>query len=80
VGSVLVLREGLLFLAQRTQIAALAAKSRLPAVYGFREQVEVGGLMANVQRLPELARELVSQRNDSRSLLRPAALTFMASV
>ncbi len=44
-GGVLVLRDAL-FLAQRTQIAALAAKSRLPAVYGFREQAEAGGLMA----------------------------------
>jgi len=44
-GGVLVLRDPL-FLAQRTQIAALAAKSRLPAVYGFREQAEAGGLMA----------------------------------
>jgi len=44
-GGVLVLRDGL-FLAQRTQIAALAAKSRLPVVYGFREEAEAGGLMA----------------------------------
>ena len=44
-GGVLVLRDGL-FLAQRTQIAALAAKSRLPAVYGLREHAEAGGLMA----------------------------------
>src|SRR6266545_4304174 len=44
-GCVLVLRDGL-FLAQRTQIAALAAKSRLPVVYGFREEAEAGGLMA----------------------------------
>jgi len=44
-GGVLVLRDGM-FLAQRTQIAALAAKSRLPAVYGLREEAEAGGLMA----------------------------------
>ena len=44
-GGVLVLRDSL-FLAQRTQIAALAAKSRLPAVYGIREEAEAGGLMA----------------------------------
>ncbi len=42
--AVLVLRDGL-FLAQRTQIAALAAKSRLPAVYGIREEAEAGGLI-----------------------------------
>jgi putative ABC transport system substrate-binding protein len=44
-GGVLVPRDGL-FLARRTQIAALAAKSRLPAVYGIREEAEGGGLMA----------------------------------
>jgi len=30
----------------RTRIVDLAAKSRLPAVYGFREFADVGGLMA----------------------------------
>jgi putative ABC transport system substrate-binding protein len=45
VGGVLVLRDGL-FLAQQTQIVALAAKNRLPAVYGERGQAEAGGLMA----------------------------------
>jgi putative ABC transport system substrate-binding protein len=44
-GGVLVLRDSL-FLAQRTQIAALAAKSRLPAVYGIRQHAEAGGLMS----------------------------------
>ncbi len=44
-GGVLVLRDGL-FLVQRTQIAILAAKNRLPAVYGLREHAEAGGLMA----------------------------------
>jgi len=44
-GGVLVLRDAL-FLARRTQIAALAAKSRLPTVYGYRKMAEAGGLMA----------------------------------
>jgi putative ABC transport system substrate-binding protein len=44
-GGVLVGRDALV-LVQRTQIAALAAKGRLPAVYGFRENAEAGGLMA----------------------------------
>jgi len=55
VGGVLVLR-GSLFLAQRAQIAALAAKSRLPAVYGTREEAEAGGLMAYGASLPLLYR------------------------
>ena len=44
-GGVLVLRDSFFFV-QRTQIVALAAKSRLPAMYGFREYAEAGGLMA----------------------------------
>jgi len=54
-GGVLVLRD-LLFLAQRTQIAALAAKSRLPAVYGNKEVAEAGGLMAYGANTPQMYR------------------------
>ena len=54
-GGVLVLRDPL-FLAQRTQIAALAAKSRLPAVYGLREEAEAGGLMAYGANVPLMYR------------------------
>jgi putative ABC transport system substrate-binding protein len=54
-GGVLVLRD-LLFLAQRTQIAALAAKSRLPAVYGNKEVAETGGLMAYGANTPQMYR------------------------
>jgi putative ABC transport system substrate-binding protein len=54
-GGVLVLRDPL-FLTQRTQIAALAAKSRLPAVYGFREQAEAGGLMSYGASVPIMYR------------------------
>jgi putative tryptophan/tyrosine transport system substrate-binding protein len=44
--------EGLLvppdttFFSRRAQIAGLAATRRLPAIYGYREHVEVGGLMS----------------------------------
>jgi putative ABC transport system substrate-binding protein len=31
---------------QRTRLADLAAKSRVPAAYGVRESVEAGGLMS----------------------------------
>jgi ABC-type uncharacterized transport system substrate-binding protein len=31
---------------RRGQIAGLAAKTRLPAIYGYREHIEVGGLMS----------------------------------
>ena len=43
-GAVLVL-QGPVFTSQRTQVADLAAKSRLPAIYPQTEYVEAGGLM-----------------------------------
>ena len=51
-GGVLVLRDAL-FREQRAQIVALAAKSRLPAVYGLREEAEAGGLMAYGASVPQ---------------------------
>ncbi len=44
-GALLVLGDGMLIL-HRTRIADLAAKSRLPAMYGSRENVNAGGLMS----------------------------------
>ena len=43
-----------LFLAQREQIVALAARSHLPAVYEFREFVDVGGLMSYGTSISEM--------------------------
>ena len=54
-GGVLVLRDAV-FRTQRAQIATLAAKSRLPAVYGLREHAEAGGLMAYGASVPLLFR------------------------
>jgi putative ABC transport system substrate-binding protein len=51
----LVLRDAV-FRTQRAQIADLAARSRLPAVYGLREQAEAGGLLAYGASVPELFR------------------------
>lgn len=34
------------FFTQQTQVAALAARSRLPAIYGYREHAEAGGLIS----------------------------------
>ena len=45
VGALLVLADSM-FLLQRDRIASLAAKHRLPAVYGLRWHAEAGGLMA----------------------------------
>ena len=55
VDGVLVLRDAV-FRAQRAQITALAAKNRLPAVYGLREEAEAGGLVAYGASVPQLYR------------------------
>jgi putative ABC transport system substrate-binding protein len=45
-----------MFLTQRTQIAEIAAKSRLPAIYGIPEHVEAGGLMGYAASRTDLFR------------------------
>ncbi len=45
VGALLVVADSM-FILHRTQLADLAARSRLPAAYGTRENVEAGGLMS----------------------------------
>jgi putative ABC transport system substrate-binding protein len=41
------------FYSRRRQIADLAATTRLPAIYGYREHVEVGGLMSYGPNIPD---------------------------
>ena len=48
--------EDPLTLVHRARVVDFAAKSRLPAIYGFREFVEAGGLMAYGTHLPDLSR------------------------
>jgi putative tryptophan/tyrosine transport system substrate-binding protein len=45
-----------MFLARRIQLAELAAKNRLPAIYGIEEHVRAGGLMAYAASRPEIFR------------------------
>ena len=47
---------GPVFPSQRKQIADLAAKSRLPAIYPFPEFVEAGGLMTYSTSITDLFR------------------------
>ncbi len=54
-GAVLTLSSSILF-SHRTQIADLALKSRLPAVYSTSEYMEAGGLMSYGANFPDLAR------------------------
>lgn len=49
------------FLANRKLIVDLAASSRLPGMYPYRDFVEGGGLMAYAPDLAELARQLADQ-------------------
>ena len=44
--SALIVGSGALFMNQRSQIAALAARHAIPAIYNSREEVEAGGLMS----------------------------------
>jgi putative ABC transport system substrate-binding protein len=45
-----------LFMDQRRRIVDLAAKSRLPAMYAWREPVDAGGLMAYGASIPDILR------------------------
>jgi putative tryptophan/tyrosine transport system substrate-binding protein len=54
-GALVVLTDAI-FMNQRRQIAELAAKRRLPAVYGVREHAEAGGLMVYSANFLDLER------------------------
>ena len=58
-GGLLVLGDGMFFL-HRTRIADLAAKSRLPAMYGNREHADAGGLIAYAASLRDAFRRAAS--------------------
>jgi putative tryptophan/tyrosine transport system substrate-binding protein len=52
VQAVIVLVDGMLF-SERHRISALAAAARLPAIYGFRDHVDAGGLVSYGVNLSE---------------------------
>ena len=55
VGAFLVVADTMLVF-HRTQLADLAARSRLPTAYSWREHVKAGGLMSYGPSLPDLFR------------------------
>ena len=55
VGALLVVSDSM-FSLHRTRLLDLAARSRLPAAYGFRDLVEAGGLMSYGPSVPDLYR------------------------
>jgi putative ABC transport system substrate-binding protein len=69
----LVMRDAV-FRAQRVRIVALAAKSRLPAVYGLREEAEAGGLMAYGSSVPQLFRRAATYVDKILKGVKPADL------
>ena len=52
----LVLSSSNMFQRERRRLVELAAKSRLPGVYGFREYVDAGGLMSYGPHAPDVFR------------------------
>jgi putative ABC transport system substrate-binding protein len=54
-GALIALDDAFVF-THRTRIVKLAAKSRLPEIYGFREFVEAGGLMSYAANLSDMYR------------------------
>jgi putative ABC transport system substrate-binding protein len=52
----LVVIPDFVFMDQRRRIVDLAAKSRLPAIYAWREPVDAGGLMAYGASIPDILR------------------------
>lgn len=57
VGALVVFPDGM-FIAQMARIVSLAARYRLPAMYGVREYVAAGGLMAYGANLAEMNRRV----------------------
>jgi putative tryptophan/tyrosine transport system substrate-binding protein len=56
VDALFVMDEPLLMNSLRAQIADFAAKSKVPAIYGWRAYVDAGGLLAYRPRLPDVIR------------------------
>src|SRR5262245_22541756 len=70
----LIFLGGLMFFVERTRIAELAAQSRLPAIYGAKENVEAGGLMAYGPNLRESYRRAATYVDKILKGAKPAEL------
>jgi ABC-type uncharacterized transport system substrate-binding protein len=60
----------------RVTLVELAAKSRIPAIYPFREHVDAGGLMAYAADLPDLFRRLATQVAEILNGTKPQDIPF----
>ena len=72
-GGLLVVQDAM-FLAQRIRLADLAAKSRLPTIYGISEHVEAGGLIAYAASRPEIFRRAATYVDKILKGAKPAEL------
>ena len=73
VGALLIVADSM-FLLHAARLADLAARSRLPAAYGYRDSVEAGGLMAYGPSLPDLWRRAAGYVDKILKGARPADL------
>jgi putative tryptophan/tyrosine transport system substrate-binding protein len=65
-----------LFFSARTEIAAMMARLKLPAIYGFREFVDAGGLMSYGPSLPDIYRQSARLVDRILKSAKPADLPF----
>jgi putative ABC transport system substrate-binding protein len=74
-----VLRDTVL-ITQRAKVVELAARNRLPAMYGMREFVDAGGLMSFEPSLPDLYRRAGQLVGKILKGAKPAALPVDRSI
>ena len=72
--SALIQLDDVIFTSHRKQIVELAVKNQLPAIYGFREFVDAGGLMAYGPDWPDLYRRAATYVDKILRGARPADL------
>ena len=63
-----------LFMQQRARLVELTTTSRLPAMYGFREDVEMGALMAYGPSFPDMFRRAATYVDKILKGAKPATL------
>jgi ABC-type uncharacterized transport system substrate-binding protein len=63
-----------LFTTELTRLVELATRSRLPVIYGYREMVDVGGLMSYGAHFPDLYRRAATYVDKILKGARPADL------